>query len=161
MYNKAAIFEIKNMKPLFILLVGCIVSNIMIWLVKGAMDYALAGKIALALMLVFTALGHHMYTQGMMLMLPDFIPFKRETVYITGLFEVLAAVGLFIPLLSQGIGVLLIIFFLAILPANIRACQRYLNYETGAFDGHGPSYLWFRIPFQLLLICWTYYFVIR
>lgn len=82
-------------------------------------------------------------------------------IYMTGLLEVMAAFGLFIPALSRLTGMLLIVFFILILPTNIYASMRHLNYETAIFDGKGPGYLWFRIPFQLLLIGWTYYFVLR
>ncbi|RKE56947.1 DoxX family protein [Sphingobacterium detergens] len=149
------------MKPLFVLLTVFLISNLVIRQYKGDMDYHLAGKIALAATLLFTSLGHLIYTKGMLLMLPDFIPLKKEMIYMTGLLEVMAAFGLFIPALSRLTGMLLIVFFILILPTNIYASMRHLNYETATFDGKGPGYLWFRIPFQLLLIGWTYYFVLR
>lgn len=125
------------------------------------MDYHLAGKIALATTLLFTSLGHLIYTKGMVLMLPDFIPLKKEIIYVTGLLEVMGAFGLFIPSISRLTGMLLIVFFILILPTNIYASMKHLNYETATFDGKGTEYLWFRIPFQLLLIGWTYYCLLR
>ncbi|MGE8292238.1 MAG: hypothetical protein ACN6ON_11185 [Sphingobacterium sp.] len=149
------------MKPFFVLLTVFLISNLVIRQYKGDMDYHLAGKIALAATLLFTSLGHLIYTKGMVLMLPDFIPLKKEMIYMTGLLEVMGAFGLFIPALSRLTGMLLIVFFILILPTNIYASMRHLNYETATFDGKGTGYLWFRIPFQLLLIGWTYYFVLR
>lgn len=149
------------MKPFYILIIVFIFSNLTIWFSKGHGDHVLAGKIALSVMLLFTALGHFIYTTGMELMLPDFVPFKRTVVYVTGVFEALAAVGILVSTCSRETGIMLILFFIAVLPANIRACFSHLNYETASFDGAGPAYLWFRIPFQLLLICWTYYVAIR
>jgi uncharacterized membrane protein len=149
------------MKPLFVLFIVFVISNLVIRQYKGYMDYQLAGKIALAAMLLFTSLGHIIYTKGMMLMLPDVIPFKKEMIYATGVLEVLGAFGLFVPSLSRLTGILLIVFFILILPTNIQAGIKHLNYETTTFDGKGPGYLWFRVPFQIVLICWTYYFVLR
>lgn len=149
------------MKPLFVLLTVFLISNLVIRQYKGDMDYHLAGKIALATTLLFTSLGHLIYTKGMVLMLPDFIPLKKEIIYVTGLLEVMGAFGLFIPSISRLTGILLIVFFILILPTNIYASMRHLNYETATFDGKGTEYLWFRIPFQLLLIGWTYYCVLR
>lgn len=149
------------MKPFFVLLTVFLISNLVIRQYKDDMDYHLAGKIALAATLLFTSLGHLIYTKGMVLMLPDFIPLKKEMIYVTGLLEVMGAFGLFIPALSRLTGMLLIVFFILILPTNIYASMKHLNYETATFDGKGPGYLWFRIPFQLLLIGWTYYFVLR
>jgi len=148
------------MKPLFVLLIVFVIGNLFIRQYKGCMDYHLAGKLALAATLLFTSLGHLIYTKGMMLMLPDFFPLKKEVIYLTGLLEVMAAFGLFIPSLSRLTGILLIVFFILILPTNILASIRHLNYETATFDGKGTEYLWFRIPFQVLLICWTYYFAL-
>ncbi|WP_343561881.1 hypothetical protein [Sphingobacterium sp.] len=149
------------MKPLFVLLTVFLISNLVIRQYKGDMDYHLAGKIALAITLLFTSLGHFIYTKGMVLMLPEFLPLKKEIIYATGLLEVMAAFGLFIPSVSRLTGILLIVFFILILPTNIYASIRHLNYETATFDGKGLGYLWFRIPFQLLLIGWTFYFVLR
>ncbi|QIH32985.1 hypothetical protein [Sphingobacterium sp. DR205] len=148
------------MKPLFVLLIVFIIGNLVIRQYRGYMDYHLAGMIALAATLLFTSLGHLIYTKGMMLMLPDFIPLKKEMIYLTGLLEVMAAFGLFVPSLSRLTGILLIVFFILILPTNILASIRHLNYETATYDGKGTGYLWFRIPFQVFLICWTYYFVL-
>lgn len=149
------------MKPLFVLLTVFFISNLVIRQYKGDMDYHLAGKIALATTLLFTSLGHLIYTKGMVLMLPDFIPLKKEIIYVTGLLEVMGAFGLFIPSISRLTGMLLIVFFILILPTNIYASMKHLNYETATFDGKGTEYLWFRIPFQLLLIGWTYYCLLR
>jgi len=159
--ERAITLNKKDMKPLFVLLTVFLISNLVIRQYKDDMDYHLAGKIALAATLLFTSLGHLIYTKGMLLMLPDFIPLKKEMIYVTGLLEVMGAFGLFIPALSRLTGMLLIVFFLLILPTNIYASIKHLNYETATFDGKGPGYLWFRIPFQLLLIGWTYYFVLR
>jgi len=159
--ERAITLNKKDMKPLFVLLTVFLISNLVIRQYKDDMDYHLAGKIALAATLLFTSLGHLIYTKGMVLMLPDFIPLKKEMIYVTGLLEVIGAFGLFIPSLSRLTGMLLIVFFILILPTNIYASMRHLNYETATFDGKGPGYLWFRIPFQLLLIGWTYYFALR
>jgi uncharacterized membrane protein len=51
----------------------------------------------MSVMLLFTAIAHFKFTKGMTMMLPGFIPFKTETVYLTGIIEIVAAIGLFIP----------------------------------------------------------------
>ncbi|GAA4884107.1 membrane protein [Flaviramulus aquimarinus] len=112
-------------------------------------------------MLVFTAIGHFVFTKGMSMMIPEFIPFKEKFVYITGVFEILLAIGLLIPNLKVISGWTLIIFLLLMLPANIYASINNLNYQKGTFDGNGLAYLWFRIPLQILFIIWTYISTIR
>ena len=149
------------MKPLFVLACVFVVSLICTKLFKQNFDYKLSGRIALAATLLFTSLGHFLYTKGMAMMLPDFIPFRVEIVYLTGLIEIAAAIAIFIPNLMFLTGILLMVFLVLILPANICAAIKQLNYETGTFDGKGIAYLWFRIPFQVLLLWWTYFFVVK
>lgn len=149
------------MKPLLILLLVFAASAIITKLSTSNYDLAFSGRLAMAAMLVFTALGHFMFTKGMTMMLPSFIPFKTETVYLTGVIEIAAAIGLFIPNFKTITGWLLIAFFILLLPANIYASLKNVDYQKATFDGNGLSYLWFRIPLQLLFIVWTYLSAIK
>ncbi len=123
--------------------------------------FALSARIAMATMLVTTAIAHVVFAEGMSMMLPDWIPYKMELVYITGMLEAVAAVGLLMPTYKKLTGWLLIVFFVLILPANIYAAMKHVNLESAAFDGDGPSYLWYRIPLQLFFIAWVYFSSIR
>ena len=149
------------MKPLFVLLGAFIISLIVTKLFTKTFDYPLSGRIAMAVMLVFTAIGHFAFTKGMTMMLPDFIPFKTEIIYLTGIIEIIAAVGLLIPSLRVWTGWALILFFILLLPGNIKAAVDHIDYQKATFDGNGPAYLWFRIPLQILFIVWTYLSAIR
>lgn len=149
------------MKPLIVLLLSFIVSTFVLRIIKKEYDFALSARIAMAIMLVFTAIGHFVFTKGMSMMIPDFIPFKESFVYLTGVFEILLAVGLLIPQLKTLSGWALILFLLLMLPANVYASINNINYQEGTFDGHGMIYLWFRIPLQVLFIVWAYISAIR
>jgi uncharacterized membrane protein len=149
------------MKPLFVLLGVFIVGLIVTKLFTKTFNYPLSGRIAMAVMLVFTAIGHFAFTKGMSMMLPDFIPFKTEVIYLTGFIEIIAAVGLLIPSLKVLTGWALILFFILLLPGNIKAAIDHVDYQKATFDGHGPTYLWFRIPLQILFIVWTYLSTIK
>lgn len=149
------------MKPLVVLLFTFVLSFFVIRLMKGEYDSRQAGRVAMSAMLLFTAIGHFAFTKGMTMMLPDFIPAKREVVYFTGFVEIAAAIGLFIPNLRQITAWLLIVFFILILPANIYAAMHQVNYQKGTLDGEGMMYLWFRVPLQMLFIIWVYLSAIR
>ena len=116
------------------------------------------GNLAMGLMLCFTALGHFLYTKGMALMVPGVIRFKRGMVYLTGVMEVLLGLALLFPGFRFWAGVALIAMLVLMLPANIHAALKRINYETGAYDGPGPRYLWFRVPEQVLFVVWICYF---
>jgi uncharacterized membrane protein len=149
------------MKPLIILLSVFAISLLITRLVRGQFEFALSGRIAMSAMLLFTALGHFVFTKGMSMMLPEFVPFKTEAVYFTGLLEIAAAIGLLIPGFRILTAWLLIAFFIIILPANIYAAIKEVDYQKGTYDGSGITYLWFRIPLQILFIVWTYLSAIK
>ncbi|MGZ3752337.1 MAG: DoxX family protein [Mucilaginibacter sp.] len=146
------------MKPLAVLLiVFCIVMPIT-RVTGGSWDYVLAGNMAMAAMLLFTAAGHFMYGEGLAMMVPEFIPAKRSLIYLTGIIEIIFAIGLLIPDARRLAADLLILFLLLILPANVNAAQKSVNYQKATYEGHGPGYLWLRIPMQVFFILWVAYF---
>ncbi len=144
------------MKPLIVLLTVFTVCVLVVKIFRGTYELALSGRIAMSAMLIFSATGHFVFTNGMSLMLPEFIPFKTETVYLTGVAEIIFAIGLLLPSYRVLTAWLLIIFLLLILPANINASIKQVDYQKATFDGSGLSYLWFRIPLQMLFIICTY-----
>ncbi len=149
------------MKPLIVLLCVFAVSLFATKIFRGNYDFVLSGRIAMSVMLIFTAIAHFAFPKGMSMMLPSFIFYKTEIVYLTGIIEIAAAIGLFIPGVRVLTGWLLIVFFILILPANIYAAIKHIHYQKGTFDGNGLAYLWFRIPLQILFICWTYLSAIK
>jgi uncharacterized membrane protein len=116
------------------------------------------GRVALAVMLLFTGSSHFLKTSEMVQMIPEFLPYRIQLVYFTGILEIAFAVGLMFPRYSRWPSIALIIFFLAILPANI--IGSFKRVHLGGME-NGPVYLYFRIPLQLLFIGWAYYFEIH
>jgi uncharacterized membrane protein len=148
------------MKPLVVLISVFIITLAIGKLITGNFDYALAGKIAMSAMLLLTAFGHFKFADGMLNMLPSSIPLRKEIILFTGIIEIAAAIGLLIPALQSLTAWLLILFFILILPANISAALRGIDYQKGTTDGPGLTYLWFRIPLQIFFIAWVYYFTL-
>ncbi|MGI9547786.1 MAG: DoxX family protein [Flavobacteriaceae bacterium] len=125
---------------------------------KKLISTSFTGRLALSFMLVFTGIAHFTNTEPMIAMLPEIIPYKEKTVHATGIVELTAALGLIIKRTSRITSVLLILFFLCVLPANIIGSMKKI--ELGGME-YGPVYLIFRIPLQLFFIGWTYYFGLR
>jgi uncharacterized membrane protein len=148
------------MKPLFVLLGSFLIAILILRWVNGSWDYRLAARIAMAVMLFFTAIAHFVFTRGMEMMMPDFVPFKKGMVYFTGIAEIAGGVVL---LLNHWYGIaslLLILLFMLMLPANVYAALHHVNYEKGTLDGKGPAYLWFRVPLQAFFIAWIYFLIL-
>ena len=116
------------------------------------------GRIGIMLVFAFTGLGHFIKTRSMSQMLPPWTPMRIPLIYFTGIFELLAAVAIFIPPISEAAGIALCAFLVLILPSNIYAAIQRVD-----FGGHGmgPKYLIVRIPLQLFLLGWVYWFTIR
>ncbi len=119
---------------------------------------ALIGRISMAAMLLATGISHFTSTEAMVQMMPDAIPLKREAVYFTGICELLAIPGLLWKKSARLTAVLLIVFFIAILPANIVGSFKHVDLGGMEF---GPVYLFFRIPLQIFFIAWVWYFGVR
>jgi uncharacterized membrane protein len=119
---------------------------------------AMRGRIAIALVLCFTGLGHFVQTEGMVRLLPAWVPDREWVIYLTGIMEWLMAAGLLVPSLSRAAGMVLCVFMVAVFPANV-----YASIQRVEFGGHetGPAYLAIRLPLQVLLIGWTYWFAVR
>lgn len=149
------------MKPLIILITTFLLMLLITRLTNGIPPVTTAGRVAMCVMLLFTAIGHFKFTTGMAHMLPHNLPARVPLVYITGIAEILLGAGLLFPPTTTLSGWLLIAFFILLLPANIFAAVKHINYETGETNGPGPAYLWFRIPLQILFILWTYWFAVR
>jgi uncharacterized membrane protein len=148
------------MKPLIVLISVFIISLFVTRFNTGDYLHFVSGAIAMSAMLFFTALGHFLYTNGMAMMIPDFVPFKKGWVYFTGLVEIAAAVCLLTPAYREMTGLFLIGFFITLLPSNIYAAMQQIDYQKATTDGNGINYLWFRVPLQLFFIAWVYFFTI-
>jgi uncharacterized membrane protein len=149
------------MKPFIVLLVVSGLALLILKIATGTINLPLSARIGMAVMLLFTALGHFVYTDGMVMMLPAELPYRRAIVYATAVLEILGAIGLHIPHIRPLAAWLLILFLILVLPANIRASMEHLNYQKASLDGPGLAYLWFRIPMQLVFIGWIYISAIR
>lgn len=86
-------------------------------------------------------------------MVPPWVPDPKRAVWVTGLLEILGAIGLVLPEMRRLAGICLIAFLVAVFPANIHAAK------TGVLLGERPvTPLWVRGPIQavlILLLAWT------
>ncbi|WP_413668520.1 hypothetical protein ACEN9X_00380 [Mucilaginibacter sp. Mucisp86] len=146
------------MKVLLVLIISFILTAVISRLFIDDWNIILSGNVAMMLMLWFASLGHFMFTKGMVMMMPGFIPFKGALVHLTGVMEIVLGPLLIVNATRHIAGIILLIMFVVMLPANINATIKHVNFEKATYDGSGTGYLWFRIPLQLLFIAWVLYF---
>ncbi len=147
------------MKLLSILFIPFILALAGTKLIHGSWDLIFAGNLGMAVFIIFTGFSHFKFQKGMALMIPDFIPAKLFWVYVSGILEVAAGVGLMIPFLREFTAVLLIVFYILVFAANINSSRKKVNIFKGDYSGPGMAYLYKeRLPMQIILIAWTWYF---
>ncbi len=116
--------------PEIVLISVFVISLITFKILKGNYRFTLSGRIAMATMLLLTAGAHVGFDKGMALMIPDFIPYRLQLIYLTGVIEAAAAIGLLIPKYQRITGWFLVVFFIVLLPFNIYACLNHVNIQT-------------------------------
>ena len=83
---------------------------------------------------------------------PPYLPYKLELVYISGLFEILFGVMLFFKKTRFLAGWGLILLLIAVYPANI-----YLAQTNGAAMNTTPLIAWGRLPVQFIFVGLAYW----
>jgi uncharacterized membrane protein len=105
-------------------------------------------------MFLFTSSAHfNKFRHDLARMMPAIFSRPMALVYFTGICEILGAIGILVPQTRSLAGLCLIVFLLAILPANIKASREHVF-----IAGRPATPLWARIPMQILfiaLLCWT------
>jgi uncharacterized membrane protein len=147
------------MKLLTILFVTFILSLLGTKVFQGDWNFLFSGNLGMAAFIIFTGLAHFKFQKGMALMIPEVIPGKMFWVYFTGILEIAAGIGLMIPSVRELTAVLLIIFYVLVFIANINSSRKNINIFKADYSGPGMDYLYKeRIPMQIILIAWTWYF---
>ncbi|WP_084496635.1 DoxX family protein [Nocardia amamiensis] len=80
-------------------------------------------------------------------MVPPFVPLPSLMIYLTGVLELLGALGLFRTKTRRPAGVGLVALFVVMLPANV-----YAAVSDVPFNGAPATPLWVRIPEQVVYI---------
>lgn len=105
---------------------------------------------------LFTLAGllHFIKPRMYIRIMPDYIPYHKIMVYISGVAEILGGIGLLLPAFQSYAAWGLILLLVIIFPANIDMAWK-------SFKRHGfATYTWIllaRLPLQFLLIYWVFW----
>lgn len=106
---------------------------------------------ALGLLFIGAGLNHFIDPDFYVAMMPPYLPFHAELIFLSGVFEVVAGVGVFIPRLRRAAGILMILILIGVFPANVHMA---LNPDT--FPDIPAWGLYVRLPLQGALIWWAW-----
>jgi len=109
---------------------------------------------AMAFFLFFFGLSHFYKFRDLLRIVPSWVPYPQQTVYLTGVLEILFAFGLLIPSLRFAAGIAVVLFFIAVFPANLNKAIHRIH-VPGTLSTTVLS--WVRLAYQPLFILWTLY----
>lgn len=110
----------------------------------------------MAIFYVFGGINHFRNPDFYMPMMPPYLPWHAGLVFLSGVAEVILGIAVLIPQLRQIAAWGIIALLIAIFPANLHIAL-YNVPLSGAVEGFG-IWNWVRLPFQLVLIAWAWWY---
>ena len=115
-------------------------------------------RVLLAFFFVGAGALHFSKTSFYLAIMPPYLPYHLELVYVSGVCEILGGLGVLVPTLRRAAGYGLLALLVAVFPANI-------HMATAAIQDGGLTVLslllLLRLPFQLVLAAWVYFCAVR
>jgi uncharacterized membrane protein len=116
-------------------------------LLRRVFRYLLAACFGIAGVLHFTN------TDFYLRIMPPYLPWHRELVWISGVFEILGGIGVLFPQpWRRRAGWGLVALLVAVFPANLHVALNTLSMGSGPPN---PILNWLRLPLQLVFILWV------
>lgn len=112
-------------------------------------------RVVLSVAIMVVGVLHFAVPDPFVKIMPPYLPWHLELVYISGFFEILGGIGLLIAPVSQAAAWGLIALFIAVFPANINQA---VNQIAIAGVPNNPLFYWIRLPLQAVLIAWAYWY---
>ena len=102
----------------------------------------------------YIAIGikHFINVEWFMKIMPPYLPYHKELVYLSGAFEIILGIMLIFEKTRFLGGWGLILLLIAVFPANI-----YLAQTGGAAINTSPALAWGRLPVQAIFIALAYW----
>jgi len=104
------------------------------------------GLVVVFLWFLLGGVAHFSLTDVEMRIVPPSIPWPRAVVLISGVFELLGAIGILIPFTRRAAGIGLFLLTIAVTPANVYMLQHAELFNVPRWA------LIVRLPFQLFLL---------
>jgi uncharacterized membrane protein len=110
-------------------------------------------RAVLAVFFIGAGVLHFVRPEFYLRIMPPYLPWHLELVYLSGACEVAGGVGVLIPALRRAAGWGLIALLIAVFPANLQMAVNHLEADGLTLFGW---LLLARLPLQLVLIWWVY-----
>ncbi|MEK5175763.1 DoxX family protein [Heyndrickxia sp. FSL W8-0496] len=112
------------MAPFIVLIVGFLLFSVIGYFELPLNEWQTSLRLAVAIMFLFTAMAHWGKRRpGLIKMVPSSLPYPNFIVTITGILEIIGALGLLITITSKIASICLVILLIVMFPANIHAAK--------------------------------------
>ena len=108
----------------------------------------------ISLFFLIGGIAHFVYLDTFMSTVPTYLNFHKELVLISGVLELLGAIGILVPQTQRFAGVGLIVLALSVFPANINMATHPEN-----FPEISEILLYIRLPLQFIFIWFIWWAV--
>lgn len=105
---------------------------------------------------IFAGVNHFRAPEFYTAIMPPYLPWHLELVYLSGVAEILCGVGLLIPRTRVLAAWATIALLVAVFPANIHVALNNVV-MPGRTEGLG-IWNWVRLPFQFLFVAWAWWY---
>lgn len=106
----------------------------------------------IALFFLSGGIAHFVLTDFFVMAMPDYLGYHKELVLISGVFELLGAIGILVPKTRFLAGCGLIALIIAVYPANIN-----MALHPEQYSGIPALLLYIRLPLQFLFIWFVWW----
>jgi len=103
-------------------------------------------------------LNHFFNTDAYIAIMPAYLPWPSQLVLLSGVAEIAVGAGVLIPATRVTAAWGIILLLILIFPANLYVAMNGLPYLG---DEPNTALNWVRLPFQLVLIAWAYWYTKR
>jgi uncharacterized membrane protein len=107
----------------------------------------------MGLLFVLAGVLHFVRPDFYVRIMPPYLPWHLELVYVSGVCEVVLGVLLLLPRYTSLAAWGLIALLIAVFPANL-----HMALNSDLYPSISPIALWIRLPLQGVLIAWAYWF---
>jgi len=109
-------------------------------------------KWSFGILFVAASVGHFVRPDFYTRIMPPYLPWHRELVYLSGVCEAVLGVLLIAPRTTRIAAWGLVALLIAVFPANV-----HMALNPDLFAEFPQSALWLRLPLQGVLIAWAYW----
>ncbi len=107
----------------------------------------------LGIFLIGAGILHFVTPSFYLSIMPPYLPWHRELVFLSGVCEVILGILVLIPRFTVVAAWGIIALLIAVFPANI-----HMTLHPDLYPNVSPILLWLRLPLQGLFIAWAYWF---